>query len=167
MMMKNMNLIKILIISGILAIILISGCVEEKNEEVRLCEKIQDMSGDNKNVCKILGDAIAKQEVLICKKIDNDDLWQSVCIREVAVAKQDILLCKDISSISEQYVCTLMVANLKQNVSLCEEIDRFWRDGCIRVVAVAKQDATLCEKILDINEKKICISDVATTTNKS
>jgi len=99
--------------------------------DVELCENIAyeeksaryiDFEEEARNICK-LGAAVAKKDISICKKFEEESYLK--------------------------YYCSINVAKQTKNKNICESLEERVAEECFFIVAIEKNDKSLCKKALE------------------
>jgi hypothetical protein len=167
---------------GILAIIIISGCVGGQTEiksfsdcetvPIGSCDQIIGNEFNNRDACYVIF-AEKNKDVTICEKAVNDrcpdiigDNYKNDCYWRVAKAVGDSEICKKMEQddLNRDIIDSInkCVAEVNKDTTPCQEIDdTTYRSACIIVVARETKNNSICEEIDSDFWKKACREEVA------
>lgn len=90
------------------------------------------------------------------------------CYSDVAKNTGSIEACALISSLRQKDICISNVAQVTKDLKTCNlasSSDLPFKDRCISGIAKTNKDLKICDLITNPNEKRYCVSGVATVTN--
>ena len=85
------------------------------------------------------------------------------CLSALAISKNDATICSKIYNLRpyDGDLCYSNLAERNGDSSMCEKVAGVGRDYCFERVAVKEKDARICGRIINSQEKDICIKGVA------
>lgn len=159
--MKKKNIATIAII--ILAIALVSGCIEEGKQQDLLQNNNQPAQPEPKknNSLEKLQQAKEETNPELCKEI-SETVTRDNCLKVVAIKMAKSSVCAEISAQSLRNTCYYDVARNSGNFETCKEIsEQGKKDNCFMVIGKERKNKAACEQISDQRKKEACLSQAS------
>jgi hypothetical protein len=138
-----------------------------------LCKSDVAVAKGDPSICADLNDdevldscysqiAEAKKDVALCDKVRREENKVG-CLSALALSKNDASICSKIYSMRpyDGDLCYSKLAEQNGDASMCEKVAGVGRDYCFERVAAGEKDERICERIINREEKDICIKGVA------
>ena len=160
---------KILLILGIAALVLLSGCPQQPSEVVVMyvctdgtvvADKAQCPEPEGAEACEPQQmTPESESEICLGMPFTQAASYENMCLIGLAGKHKDASLCNRVSQ-DQRVSCYALVAEMKNNPDVCSEAE-FLEDRCYEQYARDKKDASACDKISDIYSKSNCYSNLA------